>query len=150
ILKTPPFRPEDLQVISNIHKQAFMIAVPAQSPVKTLPELTEVLKKKGDKGSYAVSAVFGRIVGELYRQAIGAETVLVNYRSAPQSVNDMTSGAVDFGVYDPVFAMAQQREGRFRILAVSSAERMSTNPDIPTLKEGGVLNVDMRSWFAAM
>jgi tripartite-type tricarboxylate transporter receptor subunit TctC len=150
ILKSPPFRPDDLQVVANIHKQAFMIAVPAQSPAKSLPELTELLKQKGDKGSYAVSAVFGRIVGELYKQTVGVNPILVNYRSAPQSLNDMMSGAVDFGVFDPVFAFSQAREGRFRILAISSGERMATSPDVPTMIEGGVAGMDMRSWFSAM
>jgi len=150
ILKHPPFSADSLQVVSNIQKQAFMIVVPAQSSAKSLPDLTALLKKKGDDASYAVSAVFGRIVVELYKHTVGVNPMAVTYKSAPQSLNDVMSGAVDFGVYDPVFALSQQREGRFRILAISSGERMSTSPDVPTMIEGGVPGMDMRSWFAAM
>jgi tripartite-type tricarboxylate transporter receptor subunit TctC len=49
-----------------------------------------------------------------------------------------------------VYALAQQREGRLRILAVSTAERLKANPDLPTLKELGVSDLNLMSWWAAM
>jgi tripartite-type tricarboxylate transporter receptor subunit TctC len=52
-------------------------------------------------------------------------------------------------MHDPVFALSQMREGRFRILAISSAERLKATPDLPTMKEQGV-NMDQIGWWAAM
>jgi len=150
ILKNPPFKPEDFQVVSYILRQAFMVSVPANSPVKTLPELTALLRQKGDKASYGVTAVHARIVGELYKQNAGVNPTQVLYRNSADSVNDMISGSLDFGVFDPVFAISQQREGRMRTVAIASGERMSTSPDIPTMQEGGVPEIDMVSFFAAM
>src|SRR5262249_12507505 len=48
-----------------------------------------------------------------------------------------------------VFSLAQQREGRLRILAVSTATRLEANPDMPTMTESGV-PMDLTGWWAAM
>ena len=58
-------------------------------------------------------------------------------------------GKLDYGMHDPVFSLAQQREGRLRILAVSTATRLQANPDMPTMTESGV-PMDLTGWWAAM
>ncbi|HWL04792.1 MAG TPA: tripartite tricarboxylate transporter substrate binding protein [Xanthobacteraceae bacterium] len=149
-LKNPPFKAQDMQVVSNVQSQAFMIAVAPNSPAKTLPELTALMKKKGAAASYGVSNIFAQIVGELYRIRTGLTASIVQYRTAAQYMNDLNSGALDYAVVDPTFAMAQEREGRLRILGISSSERMPISPDVPTMIEGGVPDMDMRSWFSTM
>ena len=84
------------------------------------------------------------------RHGTGIKAVEVVYKNAIDSLNDQLSGAVDYAVHDPVYALAQQREGRLRILAVSTAERLKANPDMPTMKELGVSNFNMMGWWAAM
>jgi len=149
-LKNPQYKAEDLQVVSNVQSQAFFIGVPAAGPIKTLSDLTEAMKKKGDKASYGSSNIFGQIVGELYKIKMGLDPTLVQYRTSTQAMNDMLSGSIDYGVWDPTFAISQAREGRIRLLGISSSERMDIAPDIPTMIEGGVPDMDMRSWFATM
>ncbi|MDF2114474.1 tripartite tricarboxylate transporter substrate binding protein [Roseiarcaceae bacterium H3SJ34-1] len=149
-LKHPQFKAEDLQVVSNVQRQAFFIGVSAGSPIKTLPELTAALKNKGDKASYASSSIFSQMVGELYKIKMGVDPTIVQYRASSQAMSDMNSGAVDYGVWDPVFGLSQAREGRIRLLGISSSERMDIAPDVPTMIEGGVPDMDMRSWFATM
>ena len=51
---------------------------------------------------------------------------------------------------DPVFALVQAREGRLRMLAVSTAKRMQAVPDLPTMTEQGVPGMELFGWFAAM
>src|SRR5690606_26670841 len=103
------------QVAATINRQPFMLVVDAKSPYKTTAELTEAMKKKGDKASYAYAAPTGQVMGELYKVATGVKALEVGYKTAPDSLNDLSSGAVDYGMHDPVFALAQQREGRLRI-----------------------------------
>ena len=92
-----------------------------------MADVTEAMKQKGDKATYASAAPTGTVMGELYKVATGVKAVEVNYKTAPDSINDMTSGAVDYGMHDPVFALAQQREGRLRILGVSTGQRLAGN-----------------------
>jgi tripartite-type tricarboxylate transporter receptor subunit TctC len=124
--------------------------VAANSPYKTLKELTDAMLKKGDKATYAQSATFGKVMGELYKASTGVKAVEVAYRSATDSLNDFASGAVDYGMKDPVFSIVQEREGRLRSLAISGEKRIKAMPNLPTMKELGVPGVELFGWFAAM
>jgi len=88
-------------------------------------------------------------MGEIYKRVAGVQAVEVSYRTAPDSLNEMLSGKLDYAMHDPVFALAQQRENRLRILAVSSGTRLKAIPDYPTMTEQKV-PMDLTGWWAAM
>jgi tripartite-type tricarboxylate transporter receptor subunit TctC len=150
LIKRPPFdAAKAIQVAATINKQAFMLAVDARRPWKTVAELTAYLKEKGASATYAVSANSGVVMGAIYNEKAGLQAVQVHYRLAQDALNDMAGGKVDYALQDPVFALSQQREGRMRVLAVASAERLKSNPELPTMTEAGV-PMDLVGWFAAM
>ena len=112
LFKRRPFDAvKDLQVVATLNQQPFMVMVPANSPYKTLAELTEAMKQKGDKASYAQSNTTGKVMGELYKQATGITAVEVPYRTANDSLNDFASGRLDYGMMDPVFALSAGARG---------------------------------------
>jgi tripartite-type tricarboxylate transporter receptor subunit TctC len=88
-------------------------------------------------------------MGEIYKNAHGLAAVEVNYKTAPDSLNELTSGKLDYGMHDPVFSLGQQREGRLRILAVSTATRLQASAGLPTMTELGV-PMDLTGWWAAI
>lgn len=150
LYKNPPIDvSKTIDIVATINRQPFMVVVDANSPYKTLAELTEAMKKKGDKASYGVAATNGTVMGELYKAATGIKAVEVNYKTASDSLNDQTSGRLDYGMHDPVYSLAQAREGRLRILGVSTGERLAANPDLPTMSEQGV-PMDLTGWWAGM
>jgi tripartite-type tricarboxylate transporter receptor subunit TctC len=150
LFKKPPIdAAKAFQIAASINRQPFMLVVDAKSPHKTVAELTEAMRKKGDKATYASAAPTGTIMGEIYKDVTGVKAVEVNYKTAPDSLNELLSGKVDYGMHDPVFSLAQQREGRLRILAVSTARRLEANPDLPTMTESGV-PMDLTGWWAAV
>jgi tripartite-type tricarboxylate transporter receptor subunit TctC len=151
LFKKPPFADagKAIQVAATINRQPFMLVVDAKSPYKTTAELTEAMKKKGDKATYASAAPTGTVMGELYKVATGVKAVEVPYKNAVDSLNDQLSGAVDYGMHDPVYSLAQQREGRLRILGVSTGQRLDATPDLQTMTEQGV-PMDLTGWWAAM
>jgi tripartite-type tricarboxylate transporter receptor subunit TctC len=138
-----------IQVAATINRQAFMLVVDAQRPFKTVPELTAFLQTRGEKASYATAANSGVIMCAIYKETAKLAAVEVNYKMAQDSLNDMASGAVDFGCQDPVFALSQAREGRLRVLGVASARRLNAAPDLPSMSELGY-PMDLVGWFAAM
>jgi len=151
LFRRPPINPaKDLQVVSTLNQQPFMVVVAAASPYKSLAELTAAMKQKGEKASYAESNTTGKVMGELYKIATGVQALDVPYRTANDSTNDFASGAVDYGMMDPVSAISQTNAGRWRMLAVSTAKRMEALPDLPTMTEQGVPGIELFGWFAAM
>jgi len=137
------------QMAATINRQPFMMLVDSKSPYKTVAEVTEAMKKKGEKATYGSAAPTGTVMGELYKVATGVKAVEVTYKSAPDGINDMASGAVDYGMHDPVFALAQQREGRMRILGISTGKRLDATPDLPTMAEQGV-PMDLTGWWGVI
>src|SRR5262245_22099407 len=68
LFKAPPIdAARDLQIVAGVNKQPFMVVVSAGSPYKTLAELTEAMKAKGEKASYGQSNTSGKVMGELYK-----------------------------------------------------------------------------------
>ncbi len=151
LFKKPPIDAGTaIQIAATINRQAFMLAVDASTPHKTLADLTAALKQKGTKGSFATNAGTATVMGALYKQAAGLETTEVVYKVGSDSMNELKSGVLDFGIYDPVFSLAQQRAGVFRILGIGINKRLQAAPELPTMEEQGVPNVDLLGWWSAM
>ena len=73
----------------------------------------------------------------------------MNYRTAPDALPDIQSGTVDFMIIDGTFGMGQIKAGRVKPLAVTTARRLPTLPDLPTMQQSGIPNFDFASWWAA-
>ncbi|HWL05788.1 MAG TPA: tripartite tricarboxylate transporter substrate-binding protein, partial [Xanthobacteraceae bacterium] len=96
LLKAPPIDVgKDIRAVATVNKIPFVIAVDGKSPYKSLTELTEALRKKGNKASYAFSNPFAKVIGESYKTAANLQTVDVAYKSAIDSLNDLASGSLD-------------------------------------------------------
>jgi len=150
LLRNPPFDVgKAIEVVATINRQPTMLVVHTSKPQKTVAEVIALAKEKKEKGSYATTNPVGKVMGALFKDKLGLETVEVPYKTAADSLNDLASGAIDFAFLDNVFSMAQQREGRVRVIAVSTAQRLQANPDIPTMTEAGI-PMDLTGYFSLM
>jgi tripartite-type tricarboxylate transporter receptor subunit TctC len=134
-------------VLASVCRLPFTVTVAANSPHKTLQNLIKAVQLKGDKASYGTTAPTGQVAGALMKDILKLKAVEIPYRTAADSVNDLESGNIDYMMYDPIFAMPFHRNGKMRVLAFSSKERMITAPDIPTMNESGVPGVDVVGWW---
>jgi tripartite-type tricarboxylate transporter receptor subunit TctC len=150
ILKHPTFdAAKAIRVAATINRQPTMMVVAPNKPWKSVAEVTAYVKEKKDKATYATTNPLGKVMGAIYKTHYQLEPVEVQYRTANDCLNDLTSGTVDYAMLDNIFSAAQAREGRVRILAVSTKERLQANPDIPTMTELGC-PMNVTGWFAAM
>ena len=148
LFKNPPVDvSKAFDMVATLTKQPSMVVVGPSSSAKTLPELTAILKAKGDKATYGTAYPSARVAGALYRQMAGTQAVEVQYRTSRDWVNDLTSGAVDFAFIDATSGVGLAKEGRIRVVAVTTIERSAAMPEYPTMKEGGVA-LDMPGWWA--
>jgi tripartite-type tricarboxylate transporter receptor subunit TctC len=150
LFKNPGYEPSAFDVLGSVCRLPFTVSVAASSPHKTLQSLVAAVRAKGANASYGTTAPTGQVSGAMMKNILKLAVVEVPYRTAADSVNDLDSGAVDYMMYDPVFAMPRHREGKLRVLAVSSKERMTTAPDIPTMHESGVTGVDVIGWWGVV
>jgi len=139
---------KDLQLVATINKQGTFLVVSADSPYKTIGELAAAMKAKKDKASYGTSSTTGTITGEMFKQVAGLDTMLVNYKSSPDTIKDLVGGQLDYAMVDPLLGLAEQRKGRVRVLANCAPERMTSSPDVPTMIESG-FNMSLVGWWAA-
>jgi tripartite-type tricarboxylate transporter receptor subunit TctC len=137
------------QIAATINNATMMVAVRADSPIKTIPELTAAMKERGDKASYAFANPTAKVLGAMYKEKAGLKSVEVAYRTGADFLNELYAGKIDYAIPDNIQAVAQASAGRMRILAVGAGKRMQAAPDIPTLTEFGY-PMDIRSWWAAL
>lgn len=134
--------------ITTLSRVAFMFCVAANSPFKTLADLTAYLKEKGDAASYGASANTGVVAAALYKARFGLTPVHVNYRSPQLGFADMAKGQLAFYMTDPGTAAAQIKQGMVRALAMTSAQRMKALPDVPGAAEAGIPDLDIVAWWS--
>jgi tripartite-type tricarboxylate transporter receptor subunit TctC len=147
LFKNPGYDPSEFAVLGSVCRYPFILSVAANSPHKTLESLIAAVRAKGATASYGASAPSGQVSGAMMKNILKLAVVEVPYRTSADSLNDLNSGAIDYMMYDPLFALPRHREGKLRILAVTSKERMTIAPDIPTMDERGVPGVDVTGWW---
>jgi len=138
----------DFEHVTTLSKLPFVLIVSGDSPHKSVPELVEHLKKKGDKGSYASVANTGLVSSELFKASFGLQTVEVKYKDSSGMLNDLWGGNVDFVHWDPIGATPHFKTGKLRALATSSKDRFIALPDIPSAAEVGIANSDVIAWWS--
>ncbi|PWS37937.1 tripartite tricarboxylate transporter substrate binding protein [Falsiroseomonas bella] len=145
-----PYDPaKDLQPVAIAWDLPNVAVVAAQhNPAKTLAEFIAGAKAKRGGISYGSPGVgtTPHLSGALFAARTGIEATHVPFRGAAQTIPAMLSGDLDFALDNLASYVPVIQEGRMRALAVTSAERFPTVPDVPTMAEAGVPNMVLTSW----
>ena len=138
---------EGLGVISNVW------VVPASSPVKTMSELVELAKKRSASGAPLTYATAGigtsnHLSGELLAQMTNTKLTQVPYKGQPEALTDLLAGRVDSMPLTAALAKAHVKSGQLRALAVTTKQRSSAFPDLPTVAQAIDLpDYAVGTWF---
>ena len=125
-----------------------MLVNPAAVPVKSVAELTDYIKARPGKLAYGSGAAAARVAAELYLSLASLDVTNVPYKGVPQALNDLLGGQIHFMFADATLGIPQALGGKVRALAVTTPQRISAAPDIPTMAEAGVRTYDLAGWFA--
>jgi tripartite-type tricarboxylate transporter receptor subunit TctC len=124
------------------------VVVKADLPVKTVKEYIALAKKRELTFASSGSGSPEHLAGELFSAQAGIKMVHIPYKGSGQSVIDLASGHVDSGFNTLPSVINMAKQGKVRVLAVTTLKRSTTNPEIPTVDEVGLPNYDMSTWFA--
>jgi tripartite-type tricarboxylate transporter receptor subunit TctC len=148
LFKQVPYDPvNDFDQVATLMRVPWFLIVSADSPFKTVADLTEHLKKQGDKASYASVANSGLISSELYKLSFGLNTVEVKYKDPFSMLNDLYGGNLAFAHLDATTTTGSMKQGKIRLLASSTKDRAKAFPDIPSASEVGIKS-DLSGWWS--
>jgi tripartite-type tricarboxylate transporter receptor subunit TctC len=121
-------------------------------PAKSLKEVIALSKTQAGGLSYGTSGTGGtpHIAGELLKQRTGANLTHIPYKGGGQAMTDVLGGNIPL-VYTAVAGALQHvKSGKLHPVAVSSAQRASSLPDVPTFIESGVTDFEINSWVGLL
>lgn len=121
-------------------------------PATTVPELIQLMKKNPGKYTFASSGPGSSIqlAGELFKKMTDVDMVHVPYKGAAPALADLLGGQVDI-MFDTVAGSHQSiKSGKLRALAVTTKQRSSALPNIPTMQEAGVPNYELSAWIGLL
>ena len=143
---------KDLAPIGKIGDATLILVAHPQFKAKTLKELIELSKADTNGYAYGTSGTGGtpHIAGELLKQRTGAKLTHIPYKGGGQAMTDVLGGNIPL-VYTAVAgAIPHVKAGRLHPVAVSSAKRSSSLPDVATFMENGVSDFDISSWVGIL
>jgi len=117
-------------------------------PINSVKELIEYAKANPGKANYASSAGIFQITTEMFKQRTGTAIEMIPYKSSGESVQAVIGGQVMMTIVDPPPATGPLKAGTLRGLAVTSTKRHPSWPDLPTMSEAGVHDMEVPVWTA--
>ena len=144
-----PYHPvRDFAPISMICSFPLIFVVDPKLPIKSVKELIAYAKANPGKSNYASSAGIFQITTEMFKQRTGAQIELIPYKGSGESVQAVAAGQVTMTIVDPAPVTGPLQSGTVRGLAVTSAKRHPRWPDLPTMAESGVPDMEVPVWTA--
>ncbi|MBD8688589.1 MULTISPECIES: Bug family tripartite tricarboxylate transporter substrate binding protein [unclassified Rhizobium] len=150
ILKTKPYDPEkDFAPISLLVVVPNVLVVNPQLPVNTVAELVALLKAEPNKYAYASSGNGTplHLSGELFKSMAGVSMQHVPYKGSGPALNDLLGNQVSIMFDNLPSSSGHIKSGTLRALGVTTAERATSFPDVPTIAET-VPNYETYTWNA--
>lgn len=149
LFKKLPYDPlkDFTPVTPGVFSPMVLLAKPALN-VKTAAELVDVIRKNPGKMSGASGSSFQTMALEVFKHENKLEATNVPYKGSAQSMTDLLGGHVDFTLVDLAAGLPQIESGRLKPLAVTSPQRVDVLPEVPTMREAGLPDMQLAGWAA--
>ena len=150
LYKNLPWDPtKDFSAVAHIAYTPVIIATGVNSRFKTLADVVAAAKAAPDTITYGSpgNGTTIHLAGDLFEKAAGIKIRHVPYKGSNPAMMDALAGNIDLLVSSVPSAMAQIKAGKLRPLAVTSAKRSSSLPDVPTVAEQGFRDFDVTTWY---
>jgi tripartite-type tricarboxylate transporter receptor subunit TctC len=143
---------KDFQTVATLAVTPFVLIAHPKLPARDLAELVALARGKPDALTYASSGngSVNHLLGEMLKAATGIKMLHVPYRGVAPAIADVIGGQVDTAFSSVPSVLQTVRNGNVRALAVSSAQRISIAPEIPTIAESGFAGFDVNPWWGML
>ena len=143
---------KDFAGVSQVASVPNMLVVSPTLGPKTVKELIAMAKAKPGAMNFSSAGIGSgtQINGEMFKLAAGIVATHVPYKGAPDALNNVIGGGVQFNFAPILVAMGQLKAGRVLALGVSTAARSPLFPSVPTIAEAGVPGFDYDQWYGLL
>jgi tripartite-type tricarboxylate transporter receptor subunit TctC len=136
----------DFSPVSLLAEFPLLLAVGAEQPTKTVRELVEYGRARPNLANYASSATPFQLASELFNQRTGSKFQHIPYRGSGDAVQAVAAGQVLMTIADSGPMSGPLKAGKLRGLAVTAAKRNPSFPDVPTMQEAGIADMEISLW----
>lgn len=138
----------DFVPVTQVTSAVLALTVSPASKIRTVAELVDMAKSRPGELTYATFGVASsaHFAGALLEQLAGIDLTHVPYNGAAPAQNAIVGHQVDMGFMSVLSASPLIQSGKLRPLAVTSANRLLTLPDVPTMAEAGFPTFEVSSW----
>ena len=138
--------------VTLVSASPYVIAVNPKVPAANVRELIEHARKNPGKLSFGSSGTgaASHLSGELFKSMAGIDMLHVPYKGTGQAVTDLLAGQIDVMFAPAQTVMPHVQAGKLRALAVTSARRATTLPELPTAAESGLPGYEAIGWFGLL
>lgn len=151
LFKSIPYDPvRDFVPVSLYLKSAFVLVVNPALPIHSMADLIRYAQERPLSFSSSGTGNAPHLVAEFINQRFGLRMTHVPYKSGPQAINDVAAGHVQLSVSEAGAAMPLIQSGQLRAIAVSSATRVPSLPDVPSMAEATSSDIEAVSWHALL
>ncbi len=149
VLPTLPFEPvRDFAPVVMVAYSPHLLVVHPSVAAKDAKELVALAKAKPDSFNFAVSGIGGanHLAGIDFAQRAGIKWAYIPYKGGSQALTDMVGGQSNVMFNGMLATYPFVKEGKLKVLAISSAKRFAAAPGIPTVAESGMPGFETGSW----
>ena len=141
---------KDVAGVSLVVTSPLALVVNSSSPIKGIPDLVAMSKKRALNFGSAGIGSGGHLTGEMLKLATSMSAQHVPYRGAAPAAAALAAGDIDFAFVSQVTAKDLTSAGKLRPIAVTSTKRSPAMSDIPTMQELGIKDYEFLNWFGVV
>ena len=150
--KLPYDTVKDFAGVSRVASVPNLLVVAPTLGPRSVKELVAYAKGKAGKTNFSSAGIGSgtQINGEMFKLAAGIDATHVPYKGAPEALNNVIGGSIEFCFSPVLVAAGQVKAGKVLALAVSTAKRSPMFPEVPTVGEAGIPGFDYDQWYGVL
>lgn len=143
---------KDLTPLAIITRVPFVVVVHPDQPYKSVADLVTAAKAKPNTIPYgsAGNGTPQHIIGEMFKQSANVQLLHIPYKGSAPATSDLLGNQVPLMFDNPGPLMQHIRNGKLRALAQTGDKRSTALPDVPTLREAGIVGLVAAPWYGIM
>ncbi len=148
LFRKVPYKLADFAPVSNVAESPNVLAVHPSVPAKNVKELIALLRSRPGQINYGSGGVGGstHLAAELFKLLAKVDVTHIPYKGGGPAVTDLLGGQISMIFGNLPAVLPHVKSGRINVLAIASAKRSPTMPDLPTMDEAGVRGFEASTW----